>query len=110
MDTSDTPFVRILKAAFAERSSLPERCHIRLGIEVNQPDYSDVAEIVDQHGGTVDLISRLRDSHPVDRPHLEEFDRQFWTVWNEAAAFAWAVEVAGYQNRQLHGRQRHDGR
>ena len=71
---------------------MPDRCAISLGVEVNQPDYSDVVEIVARHGGLDDLRSRLADSHPTDRPHLDEFDRQFWTVWNEAAAFAWAVE------------------
>ena len=98
MDIPDTPFVNTLKTAFTERSSLPERCAISLGIEVNQSVYGDVVEIVAEHGGLDDLISRLRDSHPIDRPHLDEFDRQFWTVWNEAAAFAWAVEVAGFKN------------
>ena len=98
MDISDTSFVNTLKTAFPERSSLPERCAISLGIEVNQPDYNSVVEIVTRNGGLDELISRLRDRHPVDRSHLDEFDRQFWTVWNEAAAFAWAVEVAGFQN------------
>ena len=98
MDIPDTPFVNTLKTAFTERSSLPERCAISLGIEVNQSVYGDVVEIVTRNGGLDNLISRLRDSHPVDRPHLDEFDRQFWAVWNEAAAFAWAVDVARYQN------------
>ncbi|MEE8046551.1 MAG: hypothetical protein V3T49_06920 [Dehalococcoidia bacterium] len=92
MHQPDTPFVSVLKTVFKDRSTLPERCVVSLGIEVNQPDYSDVVEIVAQHGGLDDLRSRLVDSHPTDRPHLDEFDRQFWTVWNEAAAFAWAVE------------------
>lgn len=96
MDTPDTPFVETLKTAFTERSSLPERCVISLGIENCQSDYSDVVEIVTKHDGLADFISRLSDSHPVDRPHLEEFDRQLWTVWNEAAALAWTSAAAGF--------------
>jgi len=92
MQSIDTPFVAVLKSAYKNHSTLPDRCSISLGIDVNQNDYSDVVEIVAIHGGLDDLLSRLADSHPTDRSHLDEFDRQFWTVMNEAAAFAWAVE------------------
>ncbi|MBT3941145.1 MAG: hypothetical protein HOC77_14190 [Chloroflexi bacterium] len=96
LEYDETPFVAILREAFANHSNLPERCAINLAYEVNQEDFSDVVEIVSRCGAREGLVARLRTTHPVGPNHLGQYDRHFWTVWTEACAFAWAKNVAGF--------------
>jgi hypothetical protein len=78
--------------AFPHWANLHEKCVVRLGVEGNQPDLSDVVEIVTRFDGRADLIARMQPTHPAGGNHLDEFDRHLWNIITEAVAFAWATE------------------
>lgn len=92
---SISQFALLLQTAFHGRSDLPKDCSISLAISENQHDYSDVAQIIETEDETPQLVKRIRRTHPPGRPHLDEFDRHFWTVMVEAGALAWASTSAG---------------
>jgi hypothetical protein len=54
----------------------------------------DAIEVVQHWGGRSGLISRLREEHPIGRPHDEQFDVGLANAFVECEAFAWAAEVA----------------
>jgi hypothetical protein len=95
MTVEPTNLVTLLKEAFPHPDSLQEDCWVWDAIEANQWDFGPEIEIVSTHGGRPDVLRRLREAHPVHRPHLEEHDDRILNVFTEVLAFAWAKEVAG---------------
>jgi len=87
---------QLLLEAFPHRDRFPEWCKIVASIDDKQRDLSDVIEIITELGNRPDLIARMQRQHPIDRPHLREHDDNYWRVWTEAMAMAWARTVAGY--------------
>lgn len=72
-----------------------------LRLRENQDEYSSVIRIVDEYGQRKGLITRLRKTHPRGTLHLRQYDAQFWSVWTEAKALAWAATVGGYGYTQF---------
>lgn len=89
--------------AFPEYAGLSGDCLIPNAIRTNRDirDVSNALVFVDQCGARASIIDRLRITHPPETCHRSEFDRRFWTVWTEAFAFAWSVELAGYDHPEF---------
>jgi hypothetical protein len=103
------PIADLLKRALGEPVSLPEKCWARnflqrLDREVVPNDraaiaicLSDAMAMVEATGQDDYLIKRVKDAHPVDKAHDQQYDGRLRDCFTEACALAWA-SCAGLRN------------
>lgn len=89
-----TLLTELLREVVGGDANLSVGCWIRDAVQYEQDDFRDVIEVVTEHSSRDDFIRRLREEHPLDRPHVDGHDDSLLNVFTEAEAFAWAAEVA----------------
>jgi hypothetical protein len=94
------PFITLLNETFGAHD-LPEQCSVSLAREQNQDDFGDLIAVIDECGQREGLKARLSKTHPIRKAHLAEHDDDFWNVWTEAQALAWAATIGGYASPEF---------
>ena len=84
----------LLTEAFPAWEKFEPTCWVYQAIDQTQDDFGDLIRCLDLAGGRQDFITRLRDEHPINRPHHAEHDKRLLDAFTEGAAFAWAYDVA----------------
>lgn len=85
----------LLRETFPGWEGYPPTCWVRLAVEEEQSDFSDVVREISLASLRDDLMTRVAQQHP-EREHRDDHDDQVLSVFSEALGLAWALQSADY--------------
>jgi hypothetical protein len=79
---------------FPEINDWGQECRAWWASDTEPDDFVAAIESVNEGAERSSLLSRLRETHPPGRQHLDAYDDRLLDVFAEAEAFAWVSEIS----------------